>query len=81
MTEFPDGTPESICEAFRTIEERARVMMLDASKSSDVCRGYFMAVCDLAGEIEQEVKLETADAEEKHRKAGKRFLEEHGEPA
>jgi glutamate formiminotransferase len=80
MTEFPEGTPKALVDAFETISEKARVMMLDASKDSNVCRGYFMAVCDFENEIEQEVAEQRARLDEAHAKAGKAYLEAHGEP-
>ncbi len=81
MIELPEGVPEWLADAIHAVEEKRRALILDATKDSQLCRGYFMAVEDLLNEVDNQSRLDTAAREEAHKKAGKRFLEEHGEPA
>jgi len=80
MTEFPAGTPQWLIDALTAINDKMRTNLLDPAKSSDIWRGYFMAICDLQNEIETQVAIEQGRIEENKLMAAKAYLEQSGKP-
>ena len=81
MLDYPEGTPKFIQDAIQTIDDKSRAMAFDPNHSSDLWRGYFMAVQDIRNEIESQAALEKGLKEEGQAAAVKRYQETHGQPA
>jgi hypothetical protein len=81
MIDYPENTPKFVVDALNTIDDKSRAMAFDPNHSSDLWRGYFMAVQDLRNEIESQAALERGLIEQGKADAIARYKDQHGKPA